>query len=114
MTQKTFTFTNERISSENRADGRHVVQVTPGGTKILASIVGGEITQYEAEDATGNYRSLFSVSQLIPPGSHIVDPGFPGTTDSICWVCTDDIDGSVFCYQIECPPVPPPPTPLPA
>jgi len=78
MTQKTFTFTNERISSEKRVNGRQVVQVTPGGTKILASIVDGEITQYEAEDSMGNYRSLFSVRQRIPPGSHIVDPGFPG------------------------------------
>jgi hypothetical protein len=111
MTQKMFTFTHERISSENRADGRHVVQVTPGGTKILASIMNGEITHYEAEDSTGNYRPLFSVSQLIPPGGHIVDLGGPG---SQCWVCTDDADFGVFCYDIECPPVQPPPTPLPA
>ena len=106
MTQKTFTFTNERISSENRVDGRQVVKVTPGGTKILASIVEGEITQYEAEDSTGNYRSLFSVSQFIPPGGHIVDLG------SLCWVCVDDADFGVFCYDIECPPVPPDPVKL--
>ena len=108
MTQKTFTFTNERTSSENRVDGRQVVKVTPGGTKILASIVEGEITQYEAEDSAGNYRPLFSVSQLIPPGGHIVDMGFPGSRVG-CWVCVDEIDGSVICYAIECPPVPPDP-----
>jgi hypothetical protein len=108
MTQKMFTFTNERISSENRADGREVVKVTPGGTKILA-IVEGEITRYEAEDPTGNYRSLFSVSQIIPPDGHLVDIGVPG---SQCWVCVDDADFGVFCYDIECPPFPPPPTKL--
>jgi hypothetical protein len=108
MTQKMFTFTNERISPENRADGRQVVQVTPAGTKILASIVDGEITKYEAEDSEGNYRSVFSVSQFIPPGGHIVDIGGPGSRVG-CWVCVDDIDGGAFCYDIECPPFPPPP-----
>ena len=107
MTQKTFTFTNERIASENRNDGRQIVKVTPGGTKILASIVDGEITHYEAEDSTGNYRSLFSVSQLIPTEGHIVDIGVPG---SQCWVCTDDADFGIFCYEIECPEFPPPAT----
>lgn len=111
MTQKTFTFTTERISSENQVDGRHVLKVTPGGTKILAHIVSGKITQYEAEDSTGNYRPLLSVSQIIPPGGHIVDIGSPGSPVG-CWVCVDDIDGGVFCYDIECPTVPPPPTPL--
>ena len=110
MTQKTFTFTNERISSENRNDGRQVVKVTPGGTKILASIVDGEITHYEAEDATGNYQSLFSISQTIP-GGHIVGAGFPGAGGQCC-VCADDSDGNVICYDIECPPVPPPDRPL--
>jgi hypothetical protein len=101
MTQKMFTFTHERISSENRNDGRQVVKVTPGGTKILASIVDGEITHYEAEDSTGNYRPLFSISQLIPPGAHVEGPGIPGGT---CWVCSDDADFGLFCYDIECPP----------
>src|SRR5258706_13985849 len=57
MTEKTFTFTNERMPSENLVDGRQVVKVTPGGTKILANIVDGKITYYEAEDNTGNQRS---------------------------------------------------------
>ena len=49
MTQKTFTFTTERISSENQVDGRHALKVTPSGTKILAHITNGKITQYEAD-----------------------------------------------------------------
>lgn len=108
MTQKTVTFTNERISSENRDDGRQVMKVTPGGTKILASIVDGEITQYEAEDATGNYRALFSFSKLIPLGGHLVDIGGPGSRVG-CWICVDDIGDSLFCYDVPCPPVPPDP-----
>lgn len=103
MTQKTFTFTEERISAENRDNGRQIMKVTPGGTKILAYILNGEITQYEAEDATGGRRTLFSVSQILPSGGHLVDTG-----GDFCWVCVDDADFGIFCYQVECPPVPPP------
>ncbi len=49
MAERTFHFTNERISyernsSQNLADGRHVMKVSPGRTKILANIVKGKIT----------------------------------------------------------------------
>lgn len=102
MAETMFHFMDERISPQHVADGRQVVKVTPGGTNIMASIAGGKITRYEAEDSAGNYRSLFSVSQSIPQGGHIVDIGVA------CWVCADDPDFGVLCYEIECPPVPPP------
>jgi hypothetical protein len=114
MTQKTFTFTNERISSENLDNGRQVVKVTPGGTNILAYIVNGKITRYEAEDSTGNSRALFSISQSIPDGGHLVDTGFPfSSAAGDCWICSDDADFGILCYQVWCPDIPPPPEKLP-
>ena len=100
MTEKTFTFTNERMPSEHLGDGRQVVKVTPGGTKILATVVDGTITYYEAEDNTGNQRSLVFLRerQLVP--------GF----DDVCWICVDDIGGGLFCYQDFCDPHQPPRT----
>ena len=97
-----FIFTNERISLENLGDGRHVVKVTPSKTKILAYIVDGKVTRYEAEDKMGNRQPLLSISQDIPDRSLI--PGVFG--DGFCQVCTyDAVYDSILCYTlIECPP----------
>jgi hypothetical protein len=104
MTQKTFNFTDERISLENLGDGRHVVKLTPGGTKILAYISDGKVTRYEAEDSMGNRQTLFSIS-LDMPDSRVVSTGFiPGT--ELCQVCVyEEAFDSVICYGVlECPP----------
>ncbi len=102
MAERTFHFTNERISyernsSQNLADGRHVMKVSPGGTKILANIVKGKITHYEAEDNAGNQRSLFIVKERTPA------PSDEKTTFSdTCWICVDDGFGSPICYEEWC------------
>jgi hypothetical protein len=98
MQQRTFAYTNEKISVENLGDGRHVVKVTPGGAKIVAYISDGNVTRYEAEDAEGNRQSVLGIT---PESSDThVSP------DGLCEVCTFDATfGIVFCYTvIDCPP----------
>lgn len=104
MTQQMFTFTYEMIDLEGLGEGRHVVKVTPGGAKILAHILDGKVTRYEAEDSTGNRQALFMISQDIPQLQVI--PGLPG--DRFCHVCTyDEVAGAPICFDlIECPPIP--------
>ena len=98
MTQRTFNFTNERISVENLRDGRHVVKETPGGTKILAYVSDGAVVRYEAEDSAGNRQQLLGIS----PDSSDAEM----TPDGLCEVCTYDATfDTVFCYTVlECPP----------
>ena len=40
MAEATFNFTHKKISVEDLADGRHVVETTPGGAKICHVRVG--------------------------------------------------------------------------
>lgn len=107
MAERTFNFTNERISaerisSEHLADGRHVVKVTPEGVKILATIVKGKITSYEAEDDAGYQRSLFIVRERTPaPRGETTTFESPIPSD-LCWICVDSGFGSPICYQDFC------------
>jgi len=96
MAEKTFTFIDERLSLENLTDGRQVVKVSPGGTKILANVVNGKITYYEAEDSAGNQRSVFLVKEMSAPSTTFsLDLPFDGIWD---WVCVLD-ELSMYCVH---------------
>jgi hypothetical protein len=82
-------FRLESFSSENLPDGRQVVKESPEGTKILAYVENGKITRYEAEDSSGNSRSVFLMKQSAPAVSASLDLPFDGIWD---WVCVlDDV-----------------------
>ncbi len=112
MAERTFNFTNERISyerisSQNLADGRHVVKVTSEGLKILANIVDGQITSYEAEDNAGNQRSLFMIRERTPaPGGETTTFSSVIPSDT-CWICVDSGFGSPICFEDWCDFLPP-------
>jgi hypothetical protein len=89
------TFRLESFSSEKLTDGRHVVKESPGGTKILAYVENGKITRYEAEDSSGNPRSVFLVKQSTPATSAGFDLPLSGIWD---WVCVLD-DVMMYCVH---------------
>ena len=94
------TFQLESFSSANFTDGRQVVKVSPGGTKILAYVENGKVTRYEAEDSTGNSRSVYLVKESVPDTSEnrmsaSFDLPFPGIWD---WVCVLD-DVMMYCVH---------------
>ena len=98
MIHKKFNFSDERISSENLTDGCHVVKVTPSGTKLLAYVVDGKITRYEAGEEAGNQPLVFSVSVTTDKGQ-IFGMG------SGCFTCIDEGgDIGVVCFDVPCPP----------
>jgi hypothetical protein len=108
MMERTFNFADETISVENLDDGSHVVKVGPDGTRILAYIVDGKLARYAAEDATGNRKSMLSITQ---ESSDSVQPIIPGETAGLaCMICYHDENiGAEVCYGVvECPPVPSP------
>ncbi|WP_141842624.1 hypothetical protein [Humibacillus xanthopallidus] len=82
-------FRLESFSSEDLPDGLQVVKESPEGTKILAYVENGRITRYEAEDSSGNPRSVFLMKQSAPAVSASLDLPFSGIWD---WVCVlDDV-----------------------
>ena len=94
------TFRLESFSSKDLADGRHVVKVSPRGTKILAYVEKGKVTRYEAEDSDGNPRSVFLVKESAPDASGNVssasfDLPLSGIWD---WVCVFD-DVMMYCVH---------------
>lgn len=100
MGERTFNFMNERISSQNYADGRHIVKTTPEGVNILANIVDGKVTSYEAEDLVGKQCSLFIVKEKTPVSAGEVTT-FSSVSDT-CWICVDSGFGSPICYEDWC------------
>jgi hypothetical protein len=94
------TFRLESFSSKDLTDGRHVVKVSPGGTKILAYVENGKIARYEAQDSAGNPRSVLLVKESAPgapenlSGASFELP-FSGIWD---WVCVFD-DVMMYCVH---------------
>jgi hypothetical protein len=78
------TFHLDSFSSENLPDGRQVVKESPEGTKILAYVENGKITRYEAEDSSGNPRSVFLMKQSEPAVSAALDLPLSGIWDYVC------------------------------
>src|SRR5215472_6722688 len=101
MEERKLLFTGERISSQDLTNGRNVVKVTPGGTKILAVIEDGKFTHYEAEDDAGNQRPL-SIVRVTAQAPSEEKAALFALQDDLCWICVDDGVGSPLCYQDEC------------
>ncbi len=94
------TFQLESFSEEKLTDGRQVVNVSPGGTKILAYIENGKITRYEAEDSAGNPRSVFLVKESAPgTREHLASANLELPLAGIWdWVCVLD-DVMMYCVH---------------
>ena len=96
MEERKLLFTGERISSQDLTNGRNVVKVTPGGTKILAVIEDGKFTHYEAEDSAGYQRPL-SIVRVTAQAPSEEKAALFSLQDDLCWICVDGL-----CYQDEC------------
>jgi hypothetical protein len=93
-------FQLESFSSADLTDGRQVVKVSPGGTKILAYVENGKITRYEAEDSAANPRPVLLVKALTPDAPEkLSSASFELPLSGIWdWVCVLD-DVMMYCVH---------------
>ena len=100
MEERVFQFLDESLVEDNDlstlSDGRHVMKVTPLGTKILAHVAEGKITKYEAEDDAGKPLTIFSVTETRPDSKTI------SSFARYCRICYIGEDGVVHCYHAPC------------
>lgn len=103
MAERLFHLLDESLFEENHLstlpNGRHVMKVTPTGSKILAHVAEGKITKYDIEDAAGKPLPVLFMTETIPEDEE-TDIDVLGITT--CRVCEIGADGVVHCWRVPC------------